>query len=902
MTGLRTLFLITSLLITAPFSVFAEDVRPSDPDCEVVETPQTPLAEVVPQCMAERQPTKEPAELIAQDLKVCSCLQERNALFPEALRSGTPPGFSESAIRTFAQSSANNLAMSSITAASTNENATSLVLGSGMAEVRQFLNNPQQERIIPEADPKISLDMENIDEIPDAYRDNQCVTYIEYSAQRELPYDNSFFTYLGSTTRFIAADWNMNSLRAAYDRTTSPEAKNAIVSRMIFLARNPMYSAVFQAGTVEGISPEVITARKTDLFNIIRTLAPRSSACQATLNQCWREAQSSGAYGRFSQEAENFLIRDDVTDIMSAQTAASYMQEVQRLTAAEGDSVIPRTAAGYRDYLQSAQQDIAFGCAGPSAQASCYERFANHCSQIRKISERAASAATGEDIVTELQAAQVVHGLINPQQNQSFDAFNDMICRQQFRNAAGEASNFFEYRNRVCPAGTTNPACSDRREILARYLREYNVDSNVGKVNIRAGFLEALKRPEFVEISRQQIETMNRIAESPRELRARFGGRMPVISATGQLIPPTGSTSRTPPLTPSVSGSTSGGGAGGSSEQSAAAAISPVTGEQRATRRPPPSSPTDRFAGSDDSVFDRQRPQGQQQVSSSPLLRGGNQNLLSAPTVPTFQPQPAARTQTEQQRRPASSEETDREAPRAAVVSQGAAQSSGGGSAVAPAQVAGPALTAQPSIELPRRRNRTRRSDDLRRALLAKYENVSEVRGSADQQELIARAAVPVDVPAETIADVLNDPNSLNDNQNVMATVISSSESVVKLCVDQCETSTPVVVYAAKSDGAVRFSFAPPESSVDRLPASLSDNEMNVRVPDRSVYDTVSLNPSALAGYESVVRSAMSLPGDIVRLNVYIQGQDPILVYVDKRGPQPIFTTEDQQIIRAFRP
>ena len=76
---------------------------------------------------------------------------------------------------------------------------------------------------------------------------------------------------------------------------------------------------------------------------------------------------------------------------------------------------------------------------------------------------------------------------------------------------------------------------------------------------------------------------------------------------------------------------------------------------------------------------------------------------------------------------------------------------------------------------------------------------------------------------------------------------------------------------------------------------------MNVRLQS-DLYNTVTANPSLLRNYESVISGAMSLPGDVVRLNILAEGQEPVPVYVDKRGPQPVFTTNDKRIINAYRP
>lgn len=946
MTGIRFALLLAVLCVWAPIAAFPEDRPGNNPspvvthgpgesteDCTPVPQtlPEVPLATVVPQCMAERRPTRDPVVLIDQDLRVCQCLQDRNALFPNAVNNQNsdvnPELQKQELMRTFIQSSANVNALNTLSDSSTNENAATSMLTSGEAEFRKRsltrsvntvssnlkTNEPVTQTpaaIQRVTTPQISSTITQQDSIAESQRNQQCVTYLEYSSQRELPYDNSFFSYLSSTNSFVANDWNMDSLRQAYDTATTTEQKNSIYSRMVYLSRNPRFAAVFNATRVEGVSAAVINQKKIDLFNILRRLAPPSgSTCAQTQNQCWQEAQASGSYREFSSQAERFMLQNDVMDIVSSTMADRYESEVRRIMEGTPDSLIPRTPTGYAAYLQSTEEEIANGCTGPSAQATCYERFSGHCKQIRKIHKVATSntATSGADVMEELSASQVVHGLLNPQQNQNFAAFNDLICLQEYKNAAGQSSNFFEFRNRTCPATNPPAECSDRRALLSRFLNEYTTPlsgANPGDQNVRTGFAAALTRPGFVQMTAAQFDTINRIAESPRVLRAQNGGRMPTVAANGQLIAPTGSTSRTAtPAPKSPAASSSPTAAYTPAPQAVTDATTPTSTSGSTETR----TPSRRLSADDDR--DSYRPSSATNFNPSSLPGPAAANLIprNNPQLPSLpQLRPPQDNVLPPERRPASEEErteSTRVPAPASVSGGGTVAVSAGGDSPAPTGRVSSGSGSLPQVELPPRRRRSANADNIRGALLQKYENVTESRGTQQQQELNQREAVPVAVDADTVSAVINDPNSLSSNEAVMAAVNGSSEPIVKISLSSGEGTSPVVVYASRNNGQVNFSFTPPSGTPsDRAPASLGENEMNVRVPDREFYERVSANPSALSGYESVVKSAASLPGDVVRLNIVINGEQPIYVYVDKRGPRPVFTIDDQRIIRAYRP
>jgi hypothetical protein len=890
-------------------NVRADISSPQSEVCDAYQLVNNPLEEIVPQCMALRQKTFNPTDLIFQDLKVCKCLEEKNFIFPDALSTMiSKENDASDKLRVFSKSQANNIALSSISNSTTPRNLEVRLL-TGITETRGRVKETNKESTLSKLPPRLresalplmSTTLEHVNSIPAERENNQCVTYMEYSAQRELPYDNDFFTFIGKTTAFVEDDWKIESLKNAYD--IAPEnQKNEIMARMSFLSRNPQYAALFRAQSIEGITPSELLTMKEELFGIMRVLSPVESLnCHATENLCWRQAQASGAYKQFSENAERFLLQNKVIDIVSAQTSVDYMAEVLRLNSTKK---IPTTETGYSNYLQSEHQDIAFGCYGPSSKADCNTIFAEHCKQIRKFGTKnnKSNAITGPEIVEELSAAQQLHGQLDPTQNLSFASFNDLICLQNYRNSSGEESNFFTFKNKLCNAPGSPQECSDRRSLLAKFLREYNVSSSKADENIRAGFAEALTRPNFLNVTEMQINAVNRIAESPRQLRERFNGEYPAINQSGQLrnfLPtPSRPISRTSDLPSKMTDMASAEAV--NSQQSFSRREEMASLDQRAIadRRPAQDDPKSVNNVSPDLQPDQQfRPALNQLVPAenlfSPIPTGPVERLASPET------NRVNRTQLPKREPGLSDQNTMTETSSvfgaatsrpSTVVQRSPGKDAMGIQALndSKSMSAGPQKKSRPSKE------------NMNLALLGIYENVVVNSVSNAQEELINRKGLPVKIDSDLMSSVINDPTILAGQESVVLAVNSSSDSVVKLSLE-AEGRGPVIVYAIKVNDQIAFTLTPPSLEQRPSQALTGKNEMHFQLKPNA-YLKIRNNPADLGKFEEIMRPAMSLPGNIIRVNLKNDEQKEFIVYIDKRGPAPVFTSDDPRIIDAYRP
>jgi hypothetical protein len=507
--------------------------------------------QIIPTCLFSRKIPLNSAELISNDLKVCKCLKENNSLF-EAFQ--TAPSDSEKSriekqrlLKDHNKKAANLSVIQATGHAQNKKNLDTSLMVYGGQEIRQkTLESIKSQGEIPrdsetKTAPVISSELANLNVIDDNYKDWQCVTYREYSAYRELPLDNNFFLSLKEKT-FRPEDWNLNELKKKFDSAPEVEQKS-IKLKMIFLSRNPIFQTIFKATPSEKFPASLILTKQTELFNILRTLAPaETSKCYEIPNSCQKEIFSSGAFETYTDKIGNFLIDEAVINISSRIAADEYASELERILQ-EGTQInqsIPTDPEGYFHYLQTANQELSNSCAGVTAQASCYTKFSEHCRQLHAIDERVRSGIklTLQDLTSGIREEESVHVILDPALNPDFRSFNDKICLQAFRNTQGEELNFFMYREQKCKGAENDlPECSDRRALLSRFLNEHNVGSEIADINIRSGFNTMISQNRFMDVSLAQIAAANNISESPSELRARFGNEFPSITQTGQLIP-----------------------------------------------------------------------------------------------------------------------------------------------------------------------------------------------------------------------------------------------------------------------------------------------------------------------------------------------------------------------------
>lgn len=911
-------FLSGSFLLLLIFSaglVYAGTKSPSEIPCEQ-ETPELPLSELIPRCLSERKTSRTPEEMIANDVEACRCIKN-HVLLKELAPDSTGPedGSTNNKLEDFNIAFANNRAITVITSISNSRNVEiGLMTGTGQearkrltkevnsGSLRELMSqlNPDERAVLLKG-PSIGGGLSTVNQIPEELKNSHCVTYIEYSAHKAFPSDNSFFSFLQQTNAYRDEDWNIDSLRVKYDRSSNAGEREGIYARMQFLSRNQQFSALFRASSTAAFPETVINRKKAEFFGILRSLAPaQNSTCSTEPNGCWREAQISGANQRFSEAAEAFLQNNEVIDIISSQTSSDYISNIQRILRRGNQQVDSEaTPQTYFLDLQRSNRELVFACAGTNVESSCYQRFRSHCSVIKRLHHNAkvSVSQTGSEVMRGLEAEMELHGTLDPRHNMSFDAFNDLMCRRNYTNEAGEASNFFAFRERLC-SGTNNvPECSDRRLLLQRFNAEYSFGGTPSDKNIRQGFGAAVARRNFTTITEAQITAFNQITESPRELRARFGGDYPSVSSAGRLIPATPSNNNRTPASASQ-GETPVSPAETSALPVTPSASSEITSPSQIFQAAASSirRPVDDFSG----VIQRQ-PTAKESSSliSNPFFRQRAPEVLQPLSAPTPSAMASPTTTNESSnRRDETGPVNIRNAQADGVQTR---ESSGSTGSVAQSGSRGNASLSTPEIESPRSSRRNGQTNFNRVALLnGKYADVSADPVSQATEDLEARPALPVSVPPEVLRSVINDPSILSSETSIMEVVNSAPDQIVKLELATGDDKT--IVYALKEGNAISFSFTPPEQSAGaRAPASLGVNELNIRLQS-DLYSVVNTNVSILRNYPEIIRAAMELPGDVVKLNIITLGAYPLTIYVDKRNPELRFTVDDPAILKAYRP
>lgn len=526
---------LTALTSCLSFNVSADDLlnipgNPAEADCEK-------SSSIIPTCLNGRQRATNAMELIIGDIKVCNCLSENRKFLSELPK--IPKMTKEEEIAKLIKDQNLRAAnLTAIQASSLSKNKRDLdesLLVYGGQEIRAKAKKESK----PNTEvPKISETITTISSIPKENANWQCVTFQEYSVQREIPSDNNFFKILQASTEYRPEEWDVNTLKDRYDSASEVE-RNAIRLKLIFLSRNPIFASIFKASPSQKFSAGKLTEKKTELFQILRTLAPAAaSTCFNVPGGCLNEIRSGKAYSDYSQNIGQFILNDEVVDIASAQASADYFAELKKITSERSVEGVPSSPEAYFLYLQNANRAITEECTGSTVDASCYTKFDNHCSQIRLIDSRVKKGIkeSSSDLADILREEANVHVDMNPSTNANFKNFNDAICNTPYGDTNGESLTYFQYKEKNCGA-TSLPECSDRRKLLQRYMSSYSKGNDVSAQNLRGSFRSIIASEAPLAISEAQVRAANNVSETPAELRERFGGRIPEISPTGQLIP-----------------------------------------------------------------------------------------------------------------------------------------------------------------------------------------------------------------------------------------------------------------------------------------------------------------------------------------------------------------------------
>lgn len=501
-------------------------------------------SEIIPTCLLRRAISTTPEQLITNDLKVCNCIKGSNHIFLDYVKSPTRTEQLKSEKERLLENASVRAANDSlIQATSFSKDETSLeisLLTYGGQEARKLTKDLSPQEGVHVPPPEILKALTEINEISEENNSWQCVTYQEYSVQRQIPAENEFFQLLKNTTSFVPAEWNFTALRQRFDAAPDEE-KEIIRLKLTFLTRNPIFKAIFSSVPSERFNASLITRKQNELFSIIQGLKPSSSSsCLSLPNGCWAELHRNGAFNRYNDAVSGYITSNEVIDLSSAYNAQEYRAELQRIMS-QGEVLIdsiPTDPEGYFRYIQTANTEIASSCSGSTADPSCYTKFQQHCSYITAIDQRVRSGLkrSSRDISNMLTEDASLHASMNPERNPLFRNFNDNICLQPLSNTAGEALTYFQYKDKHCQGATPLPECSDRQQLLGRYLREHNSGGNDAERNLREGFANVVSDANFIEVSEVQIAAANNISETPSELRARFGNRFPSISPTGSLV------------------------------------------------------------------------------------------------------------------------------------------------------------------------------------------------------------------------------------------------------------------------------------------------------------------------------------------------------------------------------
>lgn len=475
--------------------------------------------ELLSTCLSNRSRPLSPEEMLAGDTAVCKCLKSKPEVFTN-LMGDIPPGNTPDKVKASEGQKAGNLIfLQASQYAQSNSQLGTLALVYGGQEARK---SPGGSVV------GISKNASRLNSILPENESWQCITYQEYSVQREVSLDNNFFRMLGGIESFRPEDWNTNTLLARFNNANADE-KASIQARLTFLTRNPIFGAIMGASPSERFSQTLINQKQQELFSIIKLLGmPENSPCFETPGACYQAVHQTGKYNQYSSAVRNFIFNDDVINISSAMNAEKFRAR----TSPEASSTqVPRDIFAYFYHVQMMKPEIAQKCNASSVDSSCFLHFKEHCTNLSNLT------TTALDLESLLSGTESVHASLSPESNPDFRAFNDKICLQAFANPSGTKMNFFQYQTANCENNPI-PECSDRKVLLKKFLTEFSSGDALETINLRSGFINFLSDEASFALSEAQIQIANNTDLTPTELRGLFpNGLLPTISQDGRIVP-----------------------------------------------------------------------------------------------------------------------------------------------------------------------------------------------------------------------------------------------------------------------------------------------------------------------------------------------------------------------------
>lgn len=865
------------------------------------------IASVVPNCLENRRNPISASEMMEIDTQFCECANQNQLLRnnpPTRGTSTTPrPTYQNYANRLF-NSISNNAVLQTMSYPADSQTLQSRIASfAGLSQRREFLEASPQLR----AEPDLGQLIMSVDQT----RDQQCVTFRDYSTQRAIPEDNSFFEDIAAMSSFKEEDWDLEKLQDKYNSGNAQE-RTRIEARLKFLSRNSMIASLFYLTGSDVASQNKLVLRQLQFFNILKNLSKApSSTCSETPGACKTEALESGAVERFRNEMGQFMAQPDVAEMLSASTDSSYLLlrgEVSEMNRPLSE-ITNETDTPEDFFNNQILRDPRFreGCAGASAPATCYEVLAPYCSEFLAMKQRSVAPKNFADVYSALENEEIVHGSLL-QDSPGFQEFNNQMCNTQRYNGNGGSKSFFEFRASVCPPGNTQSSCQDNRQLMSRFLAEYP-GTSVASGTSRS-FSEYLRTTgQGVALAVRDIQAIRPQASSQnfnQIVKVKAGGSLfngvfktqTVNVATLKPLsfqPVSGQRKTSPASAVSPAATTSADVAAVQGRESNMDRLRSELSDLRTTiqnrrnqqaTRPDIEVPQRTFAERADisPVDDEQtspavrREQSQRQDNfPSPSSFQRQQRAQILPTVNPVTPRspegnPRAQT-------------SDQPETRSSLGNQG-----GGSSDVPPPVSSGSGVSGggsrQPIVEVSPRIGNVGGGGGGGSSSGRSPASVSspEAPTSFDY-----RPVIPVTLNEQKLQQALTNPQSLADDQAIMEKVNASSESVVRLGLRIAGGSEDTVVYAIKEGGSVRFSLENPSTRPITRPV-LNANEMNIRVPDQTMFSRIQSDPSNLRNYEDIVRAATELPGQVVRMNVISASGENLTVYLDKRRSVPTFS------------
>lgn len=377
-----------------------------------------------------------------------------------------------------------------------------------------------------------------------------CLPFKNYLTLASYPEENNFWEAMKES--FKGSDWNIEQLEKDFlSSQTSPEGKELIKERIIFLEKNPLVKYVFMSGD-EAAAKEIHQVMQKHMTKI-------SPSCGQEMVSCYKQFLENGLDG-YMKEIANVL---DNEKMKAAVTRGKEKESEKYLASLIEKSQKRNSIASLNQWSSSklgldldnciavaGQNRFSYGIPYTLGYAyetremykdTCLELMPKYCSKVHKNRNdselekgRLSNQISGKE--DESLLSQIYQDISNEMipdliQNTRYDSDRALYCEKHFRYVNGRSLNLDSFTKKLCQTKSPDAACSSKTELMAKFMaypedhkknsEEYS-SSNDGFVSMKA----IADLAEIREMNKEEVKRYSSITSVTSWLNDRKDSRL----------------------------------------------------------------------------------------------------------------------------------------------------------------------------------------------------------------------------------------------------------------------------------------------------------------------------------------------------------------------------------------